>query len=165
MIPLSLRYYGFFPGTILILFFTAGCKKFPEGGFHRNAKKIFNSKKGSTWDLIKYEVNGIDSTGLIVSNNDPEQLNEYVRFFKYGYDQYSSIRGFFSQEIEYAGDELTMYSDGKAYHTFASYGTKIRQALTPNGGGMTWKILKCKKGEMVLHAEKGGFEYRVVLRE
>lgn len=79
----------------LIMLFT-GCKKYPEGGLYSNKRAVFsqNMRGAEFWDIELYEVDGVDSTDLIVSNNDASKRKGYVRFFKYGHDNYCSGTGF-----------------------------------------------------------------------
>ncbi len=54
---------------MLVCFFLSTCKKYPEGGFvNQTRKHLFGGNHvgdSKTWKLKLYEVNGIDSTGLI----------------------------------------------------------------------------------------------------
>ncbi len=51
---------------LLLGVLVTSCKKYPEGGFtKRGPKNIIG-----TWKLTLYAVNGIDSTELIIYNND-----------------------------------------------------------------------------------------------
>ena len=147
----------------LIMLFT-GCKKFPEGGLYSNRRAVFsqNMKKAEFWDIKLYEVDGIDSTDLIVSNNDASLRKRYVRFFKYGHDNYYSGTGFTPFGITVGPDYISFSNGRKAWDELVN-GVKIREILTPNGKGMTWTIRKCKKKELILSGSKNNVNYRVIL--
>ena len=156
---MSKSFYTLLFAGLLIM----GCKKYPEGGYYKNASKIFSSREGSNWDLIKYEVNGIDSTNFIVSNSDPKMMQSYVRFFKYEYYHYYDTKGLPPFEINYEGNQLICDGGRGGYDKVSPEGVRMREVLTPNGRMMRWEIMKCKKGEIILASITG--HYRVILKE
>lgn len=148
----------------LIMLFT-GCKKYPEGGLYSNKRAVFsqNMRGAEFWDIELYEVDGVDSTDLIVSNNDASLRKRYVRFFKYGHDNYCSGTGFTPYEITVGSDYISFSNGRKAWDELGN-GVKIREILTPNGRGMTWTICKCKKKELIFSGSKNNVNYRVILK-
>lgn len=71
---------------IAIVFFTlTTCKKYDEGGFVKQTRlHLFGGHKvgsSKTWKLKLFEVNGIDSTNLILNaNNIPDFYNKFITF-------------------------------------------------------------------------------------
>lgn len=152
--------------SILIFFailFFPGCKKYPEGGTSVRAKRVFYSEKQTCWDVSAYMVDGIDSTGSIVSTGNTEELKNYVCFFKYSRFPYCSQKYAGSFEIEYDKEQLEIGGKHNGAYNIPS-GGRMRNVLCPGTSIMTWKIRRCKKDEIVLEGMDSGRQYRLILR-
>ncbi len=71
----------------LLILFLSGCKKFDEGGtVFRSKYRLFGSNKDGarkSWRLIKFEVNGIDSTYLLPGTSIwPDYYKEFAIFYR-----------------------------------------------------------------------------------
>lgn len=142
----------------------AGCKKYPQGGHHWNAKQVFRNLSGKHWDVQLYEVNGIDSTSFLSTDGDPEAGKNYLsfvrRFGDYSYS-YRKLRN--NIEMDFKGAEVVFREGVRAYLGPAG-GPKKREILTPNGPDMRWTITKCKKKDLVLESAFERNYYRIILR-
>jgi len=139
---------------ILTIFLLAACKKYPEGGIYRNARKIFNSGKSTTFDVIQFDVNGADSLEAV--GGDSEKKSVFVRFFKSGRFNYYQAKGVIgSPEYDFGGDRL-IFPDNNGKRNVLNPVARLK---------MEWKILRCKDGEVVLDGSLDQNNYRLVLKE
>ena len=76
---------------MICLLLACGCKKYPEGGTHFNARWAFRNEHTTCWDIARYEVNGIDSTFAVVSSGDMERLKGAFCFFESRYLNYYTL--------------------------------------------------------------------------
>lgn len=149
-----------------LLLLIAGCKKYPQGGHHWNARQAFRNLSDKHWDVVIFEVNGIDSTAFLSTDGDAEARKNYLSFVRLFGDYSYSYRGFRNNiEMDFQGDDVVFREGVSAYlHNFNG-GPDRREILTPNGPDMRWRITKCKRNDMVLESAFEANYYRIVLKK
>jgi hypothetical protein len=155
----------------LILFSFFGCKKYDEGGFHLFAKNKFNNQSGrfsknTYWSLEKYEVNGIDSTDIVIPSNDPDLRNKYVFFHSESREYYACVQSGCNYQLMLSDDRktLSIISILGGMYDQLQNGLIFRSVLTPNGKFCKWEIIKLKRSEMILKSEEGNIIYKLILK-
>ncbi len=139
--------------TIIILCLTT-CKKYDEGGFLKQTNKnLFGANKvGSkkTWHLKLFEVNGIDSTGLIKGAYNLKTIDfilfniEVSTTMQVNYSIYSLKTGISKLEKNFG----TSLKDSNQ----CSNGICVRNIFAPelNPKGVSWSIVKLSKKEFII---------------
>jgi hypothetical protein len=150
---------------LFLIFFS--CKKYEDGGLHLYAKRNLLSHDGK-WSLEKYEVNGIDSTDYVISNNDPSIKKEFVRIFKSSNQYYFQIQGqnLYTSLLASGKKDLDIgylnpnFLDGEDLID----GISIRRIFTPDSKNATWQIQKLTKHEFILIRTTNNI-YKISLKE
>lgn len=147
------------------------CKKYPEGGLHLYANKNLIGK----WKLEKYEVNDVDSTNLIITNNLQIVKENY---FDIEYSKPSYSFAGFSGELLYRfrtdlSKKKTLIGgriDGgitsvplDSSHIYLGQGIYSRNILSPEGKQTEWKILKLNSKHLIIehHSTK---HYKIIFK-
>lgn len=158
--------------TIIILCLTT-CKKYDEGGFLKQTNKnLFGANKvGSkkTWHLKLFEVNGIDSTGLIKGSNFYEKIS--IEFYtNEGTPQHRTLAG----NYYYSG---YVSSKNNSILFAFNYRNKNDSIQCPNSDcqrniffpeflqrNPEWVILKLTKKEFIIASSLSN-KYKIVLTQ
>jgi hypothetical protein len=145
------------------------CKKYEEGGFHLWAKHNLLSHNGK-WSLEKYEVNGIDSTDFVISNNDPEIKKNFLIIFYSSHEYYMQIDGLnindfllSSNKAEMIIGNITGFNRGGGVDSSFINNIKIRRIFTPEFKSATWKVLELKKSKLIL-TNISANSYKIILK-
>lgn len=159
-----MKHLFFYLFASLLLF--AACKKYPEGGFFNRASK--NIIGG--WKLELYEVDGIDSTDLIIytGNEQYKDVNIYEENTRYNPHLYIRSYG--------ATENILVFKENKRkleiYANTGYGGAKLcggnpilclKQFLNPETGQSTfWDIIKLSKTELIISSAQTK-SYRIKL--
>lgn len=157
---------------IVLIMSLSYCKKYPEGGLH-----LFSNKNLiGGWSLEKYEVDYIDSTNLIITNN-----NELVKnnFLEIGFSKPSYNFSIYSGEILYrfrtdlsskkmliggrVNGGITNTSVDSAYMNIGS-GIYARNIFSPESKRTEWKILKLNSKYLIIEHHSNKY-YKVILKK
>lgn len=147
--------------TVILLGILPGCKKYPEGGTHGNARRAFRAENTTCWDLSLYQVNDIDSTAFVVGSGDRSKLEGAFCFFEQRYSHYYSLfdRKNRSLAIGENFEHLIFTTDSVGKTTIG--GEVFRMVVAPERPGMIWEIRKFHGGEIILETQ-GMNRYRLI---
>lgn len=176
---LKLKY--FLAGLLLgiSLFTLTTCKKYDEGGFviYRIMHLFGHNKNGANknWNLIKYEVDGIDSTDLILGAS-PGFEKDFIQF----YMQEKRARSYYAKTSFYnyiVGIEKHQKTIGFAtgpYNPFLEKNDTLqcfqngstticqRKIFSPEKKWTTWNISKLTKKELIIEVQLN-HKYKIIL--
>lgn len=170
---------------ILFALILCTCKRFDEGGFvKRTLKNICGGNKigdSKTWNLEKYEVNGIDSTFLISGiSSIPNYPNDFITFTfsskgdpspgytakTHLYDYQGKI-AFASRHLTLGyGNEILNHNDSVQCSSKFNPLICSRNIFFPelNNYGKIWDIIKLTKKECILTSDfQLKNKYKIVL--
>ncbi len=131
--------------------FFSTCKKYPDGGLHACARRNLLTKGDEAWQLKLYSVNGIDSTFLINTSDDPYYYSTTLLVFKYK-DERTKFSIHNSKYIYHAN-----LLEKKSVLTFSLYnklgGPDQTEIFNPEKvNSPVWTVEKLKKKKLVLTA-------------
>ncbi|MBK6523498.1 MAG: hypothetical protein IPI93_03110 [Sphingobacteriaceae bacterium] len=165
-----------------ILFLISDCKKYDEGGFVKQTRKhLFGNRKDGatkTWKLKLYEVNGIDSTLLILGANQiPDFYENYITFkldnkegFTYTAETFLCN---YVGAIDNVYKEITItkpfpnHLDSLQCKVVGSNTICTRNLLLPEGffTSSLWKIKRLKKDELIITNENLKNKYKIIFSQ
>lgn len=168
-----------------LLLFLGTCKRYDEGGFvNKTLKNLCGGKRigsSKTWNLEKYEVNGIDSTFLIAgTSNIPNYPKDFISFTNSskgdpspGYTAKTHLfdyRGKIGLADEYITlgyvDEILDHNDSAQCKLISNSTICSRNIFFPefNNYGKIWNIIKLTKKECILTSDfQLKNKYKIVL--
>jgi hypothetical protein len=157
------------------------CKKYEEGGVIRVSRKhLFGERKDNaskTWKLKLYEVNGIDSTQLIMGVNQINNFYEKFITFKLDnkegftfkantalYDYGGTLDQVYKEVILSYGHFPLNNLDSSQCNYYNSTLVCSRSILLPEGfyTNKVWKIEKLTKKEFVIKNDGLENKYKIV---
>ncbi len=157
---------------MLGLFTLSTCKKYPDGGFTKQGPKTFITDKAGAWQLALYEVNGIDSTTLLIGASN---INNYYGFFLTS-SQYNCggkdkcLKAgipLFSYEVNFINNnkEIRFISElGQTYcFSYMTSTVCLRNVICPEQLSTTWEIIKLRDKECVLTTQLNN-SYKIILK-
>lgn len=176
-------FYKYLCGFALLISLST-CKKYDEGGFVAQTRMhLFGGHKAGdskTWKLKKYEVNGIDSTNLIIGgNNIPDFYSKFITFKYNGSDpspQFTAntFLSTFSGTIDKAYKKLNigLYTinwtreDSAQCKTISNINYCERNILLPEISKRvcSWNIRKLTKKELIIEINQAN-SYKIILSQ
>lgn len=144
---------------VLVFGIFSTCKKYPEGGYTNRARKNI-LKHGGSWSLIKYEVNGVDSSDLI----NPANYNAFKKnFISFSHPQssktsYLGINFRITYSLTFSDSYSKLFFSDASFNGLEYLGTCSssnvqacqRRIFMPEGDNTIWTIEKFTKKEIYL---------------
>lgn len=136
---------------LLLLLFSAGCKKYPDGPLIS-----FESKKErvmGTWDVVSYQVNGYDSTSVLKNKSGYDMLWFGKGTHDLGY--LPLVCGSYSGEWKFTNNKKNLDM------SFRTYSNMPQPALVGayRAVSISWEIRKLTDKEMWMRTTYNGSDY------